>query len=583
MATNVAYLECTGELWLEVAERLMRESDWQPVYWSGAERMKSDVQRRFQATHFIDNANAVKGQFGTECDTDLFSALDETLLKELAFTESTALHMMDRMDPDGSFNFHERVALYHRHVKYSIFLIEKLKIEIAIFAAPPHLIYDYIFYEVCRIYKIPVVLFTETAVDGLLFSSTSIEEVPQILEKPYQALLAQSATATLSARGQQYWERLQGSYDRAIPDYIAELYRYELTGRKETPSEKSMGSPIDLVRKITGRRKFWQIPDFFSKKPLMPEHSIELDIVNALKKLQQMLSETGRNNNHALAAAIDCTRHLYRAIETEFPIHLKTNALPETFYLKQHTIAPEQSHISHLEYWIYRLLAAKKKQTLLNDYQLLTQPLDLSVPFIYVPLQYQPEVSTSPLGGSYVNQLLLVELLAKSAPTGWSIFVREHPFTFDKKGSGELTRDFDFHRKISSLPNVRLVPLEVPAFDLIDAAKAVATVTGTSGWEAIIRGTPALVFGQAWYKKCEGAFSAADKCDCQNAIRAIEDGYRVNPEKVRKFMQALEQVGFRGYTIPDLSSSAAVSATTNVDSFIAVLNRYRFDSRQAVS
>ena len=33
---------------------------------------------------------------------------------------------------------------------------------------------------------------------------------------------------------------------------------------------------------------------------------------------------------------------------------------------------------------------------------------------------------------------------------------------------------------------------------LIDKCKAVATITGTSGWEALIRGKPVLHFGYPW-------------------------------------------------------------------------------------
>jgi hypothetical protein len=578
MTVRAAYVECTGELWLEIAQILQHESGWHPIYWSGAASMQSDVQRRFPTVEFNDNTHAVKGQFKQLAGSDHLPPLDENILAKLAYTESIALRMMDRMDPDGAFNYHQRVDLYYRHVQFSIELINRLQPQIAVFAAPPHLVYDYVLYQLCRIRTIPVVIFTETAVDGLVFSSASIEDIPKVLGEACKTISGNADGATLSASSQRYWERLEGSYDTAVPDYIVDLYKYQQSGRNESASELSLQEAVKFAKTIIGPKAFRTPSRFDARRKLSAlfrRINIGSRAARSLRELQDTLSETGRGNSEALQAALHCTRYLYRAIETEFPLHLRADQPIENSYLKQHGIAPEQSQLSYLEYWLYRLLALRKKQALLSEYRLLMQRVDLSRPFIYVPLQYQPEVSTSPLGGVYVNQLLLVELLAKTVPAGWSIYVREHPFTFDKKGSGELTRDFDFHRRLSAIPNVWLIPLEVSAFDLIDAAKAVATVTGTSGWEAVMRGKPALVFGQAWYGKCEGVFSAADAEDCKAAVNKISAGYKVDRARVRMFLQALETAGFRGYTIPDLSSSANVTLSKNVANFVEDLKRYQ--------
>ena len=57
MTLKVAYLECTGDLWPEIAEIMKRESDWQPV---DPERRAAHVPggraslpwRRFPRKHF---------------------------------------------------------------------------------------------------------------------------------------------------------------------------------------------------------------------------------------------------------------------------------------------------------------------------------------------------------------------------------------------------------------------------------------------------------------------------------------------------------------------------------------------------
>jgi hypothetical protein len=87
--------------------------------------------------------------------------------------------------------------------------------------------------------------------------------------------------------------------------------------------------------------------------------------------------------------------------------------------------------------------------------------------------------------------------------------------------------------------------MELSSFELIDHAQAVASVTGTAGWEAVVRGVPAMVFGNAWYRNCEGVFDARTHEECDRAITEIARGYRPDYQRVRLFLQALSEVGLR--------------------------------------
>ena len=48
------------------------------------------------------------------------------------------------------------------------------------------------------------------------------------------------------------------------------------------------------------------------------------------------------------------------------------------------------------------------------------------------------------------------------------------------------------------------MPSNADTHALSKNAQFVASVTGTVGWEAIRQGTPAMVFGAAWYSSLEG-------------------------------------------------------------------------------
>lgn len=124
--------------------------------------------------------------------------------------------------------------------------------------------------------------------------------------------------------------------------------------------------------------------------------------------------------------------------------------------------------------------------------------VDLTQPFIYFPLQNQPEMSTSTLGGDYRDQLLVVEALARDLPEGWRILIKENP------RQGAYARGPMFWHRLNRIPNVQFVPSATSTHALSDHAKFVAAVTSNAGWEAIRKGKPALVFGNPWYKSLPG-------------------------------------------------------------------------------
>ncbi|MEM9431194.1 MAG: hypothetical protein AAGA32_17085 [Pseudomonadota bacterium] len=118
---------------------------------------------------------------------------------------------------------------------------------------------------------------------------------------------------------------------------------------------------------------------------------------------------------------------------------------------------------------------------------------DVTRPYVYAPLQMQPEMTTSALGGRYHDQVLALEALSKILPPDVAIYVKENP-----KQGAFMRGPLMWHR-LRRIRNLTVLPSGADTNELIKNALCVATVTGTAGWEAIRRGVPAVVFGQAWY------------------------------------------------------------------------------------
>ncbi|MEM9331878.1 MAG: hypothetical protein AAGA53_11170 [Pseudomonadota bacterium] len=121
-------------------------------------------------------------------------------------------------------------------------------------------------------------------------------------------------------------------------------------------------------------------------------------------------------------------------------------------------------------------------------------------PYVYFPLHLQPEMTTDILGGIYADQVLALESLRKMVPENTFIYVKENP-----KQTGRL-RSEAFFERLAKLPNIKFLSRSVPSFDLTENSVAVATITGTVGWEALRMGKPVIVFGDTYWKKLPGAF-----------------------------------------------------------------------------
>jgi Capsule polysaccharide biosynthesis protein len=136
-------------------------------------------------------------------------------------------------------------------------------------------------------------------------------------------------------------------------------------------------------------------------------------------------------------------------------------------------------------------------------------------PYVYFPLHLQPELTTSAVGGTYADQLLALEVLSARMPEGHFIYVKENPKQTEKQ-RGPL-----FYKRLRALKNVQVVPLRESSSDLIRGSLAVATITGTAGWEALFHGKPVLVFGSAWYREFPGVTTFTDGLNVSEFLRTV--------------------------------------------------------------
>ena len=234
----------------------------------------------------------------------------------------------------------------------------------------------------------------------------------------------------------------------------------------------------------------------------------------------------------------------------------------------------KKKDLTHLRKRYHKNMGRFKKKKLLTYYHRLAKTVDLSIPFVFVALQCEPERQTCPVGGMFSNQYLMIDLLSKIVPDNWKIYVKEHRSQFKTYQAVERAKTNQYYDKIASMPKVELVSLTYTSFELIDRAKAAATVSGTVGWESVVRGCPALLFGHSWYKDCEGVFAISTVEDAKEAVRKLKNGYKVNTDKVKCFAQVVEGYSVKSFIDKVYEKMKTVPSKTNVENLAQAIHEF---------
>jgi hypothetical protein len=519
---NLLCIEFSDPHWIEVVSRVVSRTGAKPVYWTGTAAREVAVTAAFPGIVFHENLLAVRGVSPSGWHPSNINLPDARLLDALLANQVTALKMMDRMDASGlTFGHEERLRHYHRLVAYWVAVLDEFDPRAVLMPIAPHLIYDFVLYGLCKVRGIRTLLFDRTAIPGRVLPLDSFDGGCAALRNNYLKRLGDPIEPELPEDVDRYLSALRGDFSSGM----APNFKLKMERLALAPAP---GGGI-------------QGPNFF-----------------------QVL------------------KHEVRGIYNN--IRRQGKRVPRN-YLKVIGRPPEQSALGHLGYYLYRWRGIVRKARLRSEYSTLMRQPDFERAYVFVALHFQPERNTVPIGGHYANQLLLVALLARCLPDGWVIYVKEHGWQLQPYSRGQVARGDSFYADLAAMQNVQLVPIDTSSFELIDHAQAVATVSGSVGWEAINRGKPALIFGDAWYQNCDGVLRIYDVNDCRAALSRIVSGFAPKQKHIRQFIAALEDVSISAVLELNLEERAGITEEACVtalgDSFSQrLLDLLRGDQRE---
>ena len=157
---------------------------------------------------------------------------------------------------------------------------------------------------------------------------------------------------------------------------------------------------------------------------------------------------------------------------------------------------------------------------------------DDTVSYYFYPLHLEPESVVLYFGGGmYQNQIKLIQNIAAQLPPGDILYVKDHPHDFGYRSA-------DDYIALTNVANIKLLENDFPGKAVIKNAKGVFTINGTSGFEAIILGKPAYIFGNAFYRNCPGAFQVQHIRNLRELLYNHNAHYVANEEGLLKFVAA---------------------------------------------
>ena len=151
--------------------------------------------------------------------------------------------------------------------------------------------------------------------------------------------------------------------------------------------------------------------------------------------------------------------------------------------------------------------------------------------YAFFALHLEPEAALSVNGQHCLNQLALIEKIARQLPAGCRLYIKEHPTMVG-------WRSHNFYRSINKIPNVRNIDPRYTSIKLVEDAHCILTVNGTVGWEATLRQKPVVTFGYSFYNELPGVQNCADLENIGNVVSMSVRRISTD-EELAQFLSAL--------------------------------------------
>lgn len=176
-----------------------------------------------------------------------------------------------------------------------------------------------------------------------------------------------------------------------------------------------------------------------------------------------------------------------------------------------------------------------------KTHRLRYDPFDPNELFYYYPLHAEPEAAVLYRGdGIYEGQVKLIENIAEQLPPGIRLYVKDHPHR-------SAFADMIYLERLKRIPNLRLIDPSTSGKSITFHSKGVFTISGTTGFEAVLLNKPVFLFGQAFYMASNRVIKINNIRDLREKLYEIDQLVFIDDDQLTSFVYKFLRIAHRGF------------------------------------
>jgi hypothetical protein len=160
--------------------------------------------------------------------------------------------------------------------------------------------------------------------------------------------------------------------------------------------------------------------------------------------------------------------------------------------------------------------------------------------YIFFPIQYVKESRISVHAPNYFNLGYIIDILARSLPDGYYLFVKDHPDCICDLPIESIYR-------ISRTKNVIWLSPNINSHYVIQNSSAVITINGTIGYEALLYGKPVIALGQEYYTGHGLTIDVRDLSNINEIMAKAINSQIEDNQLILKFINMIIKSSYSGF------------------------------------